>query len=82
MTENEKEELRQMIKRIRLEEEEEDIEIGACFQRLAYMLDSCSKYDPRIGGLIGEQQGMLNVLCTDKKEFLDKVDNLMRLEPS
>lgn len=58
-------------KRLRREEEEEDMEISEYYQRLEYMRDSSGAQDCEIGWLIEEQQGMLNLLCMKKNEFSD-----------
>ncbi len=79
MRENEKESKYRNRKRWKEEEEEEDREIRVYYQRLEYMLDSCSEYDVSICRLIEDQQGMLSALCMKKREFLNEVDIFMRL---
>lgn len=68
------EELIQKRKRIRREEEEEDIEISEYYCRLEYMRENCPVGARDICGLIEEQQGMLNSLRTRKREFSDNWD--------
>lgn len=67
----EEEERIQKRKQLRREEEEEDREISEYYHRLEYMRESCDAYDCEICGLIEEQQGMLNVLCMKKCEFME-----------
>lgn len=69
-----KEEFRQERRRIRKEEEEEDIEIRDHYQRLEYMRENSSVCDGEISCLIEEQQELLQALCMKKQEFLDDME--------
>lgn len=70
----EAEERVQKRKRIRREEEEEDLEISEYYHRLEYMYGNCPVCDQETWGLIEEQQGLLNLLSMKKRDFLEDVN--------